>query len=265
MESGLSHLVARIHYNLVMPLPSIPASGNGGFASTQWSVVLAARDGATSEAQAAMATLCANYWRPLYAYVRRSGRSIEDAQDLTQSFFLHLLERNGLRHVEPTRGKFRAFLLACLNNFLTNQWRRENAGKRGGAVRFLSAADLSRAEEHYASGLATPESPERVYERNWALALLQRTMERLTEEFAAAGKSHVFEALKPRLTGDGDGAAYAELSAALGMSEVGVRVTVHRMRGRFRGLLRQDVAQTLVDAGDARASEEEMRYLLTVL
>jgi RNA polymerase sigma factor (sigma-70 family) len=244
---------------------SIPESANGGFASTQWSLVLAARDGASSDAQAAMATLCATYWRPLYAYVRRSGRPVEDAQDLTQSFFSHLLEKNGLQHVEPARGKFRAFLLACLNNFLTNEWRREHAGKRGGFARFLSATDLSRAEEHYASELAISESPERVYERNWALALLERTMERLTEEFAAAGKSHVFEALKPRLTGDGEGAPYTEIAAALGMSEVAVRVTVHRMRGRLRHLLQREVAQTLADPTDARAIEEELRYLLSVL
>jgi len=248
-----------------MPPHSVPGPGNAGFASTQWSLVLAARDGGAPEAEAAMGALCATYWRPLYAYVRRSGRSVEDAQDLTQSFFSHLLEKDGLQHVEPARGKFRAFLLASLKNFITNQWRHEHAAKRGGFARFLSVADLTRAEDHYASEFTTPESPERVYERNWALTLLQRTMQRLTDEFAAAGKSHVFELLRPQLTGDHDGAPYAEVAAALGMSEVAVRVTVHRMRGRFRDLLQQEVAQTLADPGDARAIEEEMRYLLTVL
>jgi RNA polymerase sigma-70 factor (ECF subfamily) len=235
--------------------------GRTDFVSTQWSMVLAAKgDGAS----VAMADLCAAYWRPLYAYVRRSGRSVEDAQDLTQSFFSRVLEKNYLQHVDPSLGKFRAFLLASLKNFLTNEWRREHASKRGGAAHFVSIEDMTRAEDHYAAELATPQTPDRVYERNWALALLERTTARLAGEFAAAGKKRVFDALTPYLTGDG-GAPYAQAAAELGMSEVTVRVSVHRMRGRFRDLLQLEVAQTLADGGDARAIEEELRYLLTAL
>jgi len=248
-------------YNFAMPSQLSSGARRSDFASTQWSMVLAAKgDGAS----AAMAELCATYWRPLYAYIRRTGRSVEDAQDLTQSFFSLLLEKDHLQHVDPALGKFRAFLLACLKNFLTNDWRREHARKRGGGVYLVTIEDMTRAEDHYAAGLAMAQTPERVYERNWALALLERTTARLAAEFAAAGKGRVFDALKPYLTGDGD-ARYSQVAAELGISEVTVRVSVHRMRGRFRDLLQLEVAQTLPDAGDSKAVEEELRYLLTVL
>jgi len=227
-------------------------------------VVLAARDGESLESAEAMAALCATYWRPLYTYVRHSGRSVEDAQDLTQSFFFRLLERDSLRHVDPALGKFRSFLLVSMKNFLANEWRREQAWKRGGSAQLLSLEDLTRAEKHYAADVARPETPEQVYERNWALALLQRAVAQLEKEFKAAGKDHVFQALQPYLTGDRDG-QYGPVAAELRISEVSVRVAVHRMRGRFGDLLRQEVAQTLADGDDARAIEEEMRHLLAVL
>jgi RNA polymerase sigma factor (sigma-70 family) len=245
--------------------PPGSAGGLQGFASTEWSLVLAARDGEAPAAEAALSNLCSAYWRPLYAYVRRGGRSVEDAQDLTQSFFSHLLEKRGLRHVDPSLGKFRTFLLASLSHFLTNEWRRENARKRGGQAQFLSIEDMTRAENSYAAGLSSAQTPERVYLRNWALAVLERTAMRLAAEFSAAGKERVFEQLKPCLTGDRDGPRYAELAAALEMSEVAVRVAVHRMRGRFRDLLQQEVAQTLAEPGDAGAVEEELRFLLAAL
>ncbi len=234
------------------------------FLSTKWSVVLAAQDRESPGAQDAMAALCTSYWHPLYAYVRRSGCSVEDAQDLTQSFFSRLLEKDSLRHVDRGLGKFRSFLLASMKNFLANEWRREQATKRGGSAQLLSLEDLNRAEHRYAADVATPDTPERVYERNWALALLERTVTQLEAEFQDAGKSRVFELLKPYLTGDRDG-RYAEVAAALRISEVSVRVAVHRMRGRFGDLLRREVAQTLADADDSRAIEEEMHFLLAVL
>jgi len=248
-------------YNFAMSSQLGSGVGRSDFVSTQWSMILAAKgDGAS----VAMADLCAAYWRPLYAYVRRSGQSVEDAQDLTQSFFARVLEKDYLQHVDPALGKFRAFLLASLKNFLTNEWRREHAWKRGGAAHIVGIDEMTRAEDHYAAGLAMSQTPDRVYERNWALALLERTTARLADEFAAAGKGRVFEDLKPYLTGDGD-APYSRVAAELGMSEVTVRVSVHRMRGRFRDLLQLEVAQTLPDAGDSRAVEEELRYLLTAL
>ena len=235
------------------------------FASTQWSMVLAARDGSSASAEAAIGNLCAIYWRPLYSFVRRSGRSVEDAQDLTQSFFSRLLEKDYLRHVDPALGKFRSFLLASLRNFLTNEWRREQASKRGGKAQFLSVEDLSVAEQCYAAGASSMGTPEQVYERNWAYALLERATQRLEEEFAAAGKSHIFASLKPYLEGDRTASRYAEAAAALGWSEVTMRVAVHRMRGRFRDLLQQEVAATLANPDDASAIAEELRYLLSVL
>lgn len=238
--------------------------GRHAFVSTQWSIVLAARDAEPGRARDALSALCATYWRPLYLYVRRSGHSIEDAQDLTQSFFAHLLEKDSLQHVDPALGKFRAFLLASLKNFLANQWRRGQARKRGGETTVVSLEDMTRAEDSCAAESAGELTPDRVYERNWALALLGRATARLDAEFTAAGKSRLFEYLKPYLTGDRD-ARYADVAAALQISEVTVRVSVHRMRGRFRDLLQQEAAQTLADPGDAAAVEQELRFLLTAL
>jgi RNA polymerase sigma-70 factor (ECF subfamily) len=234
------------------------------FTSTHWSVVLAAKEGGSDSARAALATLCATYWRPLYAFVRRSGHSVEDAQDLTQSFFSRLIEKDSLRHVDPALGKFRAFLLAALKNFLANEWRRGQAEKRGGASQVVSIEEMTRAEDFCASGRNRAETPEQVYERNWALALLERTTVRLAAEFDAAAKGHVFAVLKPYLTGDHRG-GYSQAATDLGISEVAVRVAVHRMRGRFRDLLVQEVSRTLPQPADAGELEEELRYLLGVL
>src|SRR5579872_2508024 len=234
------------------------------FASTQWSVVLAARNGGSPDAESALASLCAVYWRPLYAYVRRSGYPVEDAQDLTQSFFSRFIEKDYLRHVDPALGRFRDFLLASMRNFLANEWRREHALRRGGGAQFVSTEDLTRAEDFYVAGMSMAETPERVFERNWALALLERTTGRLAEEFAAAGKNRVFELLKPFLAGD-RGTPYATVAAELGISEVTARVALHRMRGRFRDLLQQEVARTLPAEDGAAAVEEELRFLLSAL
>ena len=212
-----------------------------------------------------MATLCNTYWRPLYAYVRRNGRSIEDAQDLTQSFFSSLLEKDHLRNVDPALGKFRAFMLTSFRNFVANEWRHDNAAKRGGATRFLSLEDMTRAEFLYAAGTSVPGTPEEIYERKWALALLERTTVRLAAEFEAAGKSRAFALLKQYLTGDNGPRQYVRVAAELGISEVSVRVAVHRMRGRFRDLLLDETAQTLSGEASPEAVSEELRYLLTVL
>jgi RNA polymerase sigma-70 factor (ECF subfamily) len=239
-------------------------AGNPGFGSTQWSVVLAARDGEPARAEAALAQLCTTYWLPLYLYVRRSGHAVEDAQDLTQSFFAHLLESGGLQHVDPALGKFRSFLLVSLRNFVSNEQRRGRALKRGGARQIVSLEEMTQAEDRVPEIGSVSETPERVYERNWALALLARATSRLETEFAAAGKSLLYDQLKPHLTGDRE-ARYAEVASVLGVSEVTVRVSVHRLRARFRELVQQEVAHTLADPADAGAVEEEMRHLLSVL
>jgi RNA polymerase sigma-70 factor (ECF subfamily) len=235
-----------------------------GFASTQWSVVLAARDAEPERSRAALAALCASYWRPLYLFVRRTGLSVDDAQDLTQGFFAHLLEKEGLRRVDPALGKFRAFLLASLKNFMANERRRGEAQKRGGGASVVSLEEMTQAEDLGAAEADGSLTPERIYERNWALELLRRATARLEAEFAAAGKATLFEHLKPYLTGDRE-MRYAELAALLEISEVTVRVAVHRMRGRFRDLLQDEVAQTLPDPGDAAAMEQELRFLLAAL
>jgi RNA polymerase sigma factor (sigma-70 family) len=231
------------------------------FASTQWSVVLAAREGA----EPAMASLCAAYWRPLYAYVRRQGRSVEDAQDLTQSFFSRLLEKNLLYHVDPSLGRFRSFLLASLRNFLAGEWRHQHTSKRGGSAAIVSLEDMTRAEDRFAAGRPESQTPEQVYERNWALALLERTTARLAAEFEAGGKKRVFELLRPFLTGEQESTPYSRVAAELAINEVTARVAVHRMRGRFQDLLRDEVARTLPDPDDPRAVLDELRYLLSVL
>jgi RNA polymerase sigma-70 factor (ECF subfamily) len=239
-----------------------PHRDPGQFASTQWSVVLAARDAEPAAAREALAALCETYWRPLYLYARRCGQAPEDAQDLTQGFLTHLMEKESLRHVDPGLGRFRAFLLTSLKHYMTNERRRRQAQKRGGAASLVSLDEMT-AEAHV--GVADPPlTPEQQYERNWALALLSRATARLEAEFAAAGKARIFETLKPYLTGDRD-MRYAEAAALLSISEVTVRVAVHRMRGRFRDLLQEEVARTLADPGDAGAVEQELRFLLAAL
>jgi RNA polymerase sigma-70 factor (ECF subfamily) len=256
-------------YNFAMGAAS--HSGHAGplFTSTRWSVILAARDHSGPGSAAAMASLCATYWRPLYAYVRRQGRSVEDAQDLTQSFFSHILEKGSLRHVDPSLGRFRSFLLVSIRNFLAGEWRHAHASKRGGEASIVSLEDslkeVTRAEDSLAAGGAESRTPEEIYERNWALALLEKTTARLSAEFEAAGKKRVFESLIVYLTGEHDGRPYSEVAAKLGITEVTVRVAVHRMRGRFQDLLRDEVARTLPDPDDPAAIIDELRYLLSVL
>jgi RNA polymerase sigma factor (sigma-70 family) len=239
---------------------------NWRFPSTQWSVVLAAKNQSTAEGVSALALLCRLYWRPLYGYVRRRGHSIEDAQDLTQGYFSRLLEKDYLCQIDAERGKFRSFLLVSLKNFLANEWDRRKTQKRGGEIQLLSLEEIDDAEKSYVH-LVAPASltPERLYERSWALALLEQVTGQLATEFAEAGKIEVFEHLKIFLTGDTGDLKYADAAQTLEMSEVALRVAIHRLRGRFRDLLRAQVAQTLAHPEDPGTIEEEIRYLMSVL
>jgi RNA polymerase sigma-70 factor (ECF subfamily) len=230
------------------------------FDSTRWSIVAAAQSRDTPEGEAALAELCHRYWRPLFSYVRRCGYSTEDAQDLTQAYFARLLDRNSLAQADADRGKFRSFLLASLKHFLANEWDRDRTVKRGGGVEFLSIDDVSALPP-----AATSLSPEQVYERACAITLLERSTARLASEFASAGKREIFEALKVFLSGDQAGTHYREIAESLQMSEGAVRVAVHRLRDRFRAIVRTEIAQTVANPADAGAIDEEMRYLLTVL
>ena len=221
-----------------------PGAGHQAvFATTRWSVVLAAGKTHTPSADAALATLCEAYWSPLYAFIRRAGRSPHDAQDLTQDFISRLLAKNLLRAADPVRGRFRNFLLGALRHFLANEWDRANAIKRGGGHRVYSL-DYASAESAYAME-ALDRSAENVFDRRWALTLLDRGLEALREDYIRRGKTSLFEGLNGCLTGDRGTDGYAEIGRSLGMSEGAVKVAVHRLRSRYRQLLRNEIAQTV--------------------
>jgi len=230
------------------------------FVTTHWSVVLAARRNNTTRSRAALESLCRAYWYPLYACVRRMGRSPHDAQDLTQEFFLRLLEKDYLKSADPARGRFRSFLLVAMKRFLANEWDRARAQKRGGQTAPFSI-DAAAAESRYE--LEAPrDAPEKLYDRRWALTLLEQTMCRLRQEALAAGKAADFDLLKSFLTADKAGIRYAESAKTLNMSEGAVRVAIHRLRRRFRDIFREEIANT-VDAPDE--IDEELRYLISIM
>jgi DNA-directed RNA polymerase specialized sigma24 family protein len=235
---------------------SVPAAGDV-FATTHWTVVLAAGRRSTPQAERALEELCRTYWYPLYAYVRRQGHAKEDAEDLTQGFFASFLRRNYLEGVSSEKGRFRAFLLGALKHFLANEHDRAVCQKRGGGTAPLSL-DWQEADSRYRIDPADRLSPDKLYDRAWAVTLLEQVITRLRQECAADGKAGVFEELKPFLmAGKGD-IPYAQAAARLGVNEGAARVAVHRLRKRYRELLRLEIAQTLADPADL---DEEMRAL----
>jgi RNA polymerase sigma factor (sigma-70 family) len=219
--------------------------------------VLAAGRPSTPQADHALEELCRTYWYPLYAYVRRQGHSKEDAEDLTQSFFARFLERNYLEGLSSEKGRFRAFLLAALKHYLANEWDKSQRQKRGGGVAPLSL-DWRDADTRYQIAPADQLSPDKLYDRAWATTLLEQVITRLREECVAEGKGKVFEQLKPFLTMGKSDIAYAQAAASLGLNEGAARVAVHRLRKRYRELLREEIAQTLTEPADI---EEELRAL----
>ena len=231
------------------------------FETTHWSIILSAGRSDSTHAREAAEKFCAAYWYPLYAFVRRQGHGPDDAQDLTQEFFARLLARRSLGQVDPAKGKFRSFLLAALKHFLANEWDRAQAEKRGGEHTFVSF-DQQTAEERYGNEPAHEATPEKLFERRWALTLLEQVLARLREENDADGKSDLFDRLKATLTGEEDAATYAAMAAQLGMTEAAVKVAVHRLRQRYRELLRKEIARTVNSDGEV---EEELRYLFAVL
>ena len=219
--------------------------------------MIAAGGRSTPQSDSALEQLCRTYWFPLYAYVRRRGYSKEDAEDLTQAFFARFLARNYLAGLSAERGRFRAFLLASLKHFLINDWKKSRRQKRGGGEATLSL-DWQTADTKFQVAATNEPSPDKAFDREWALALLAKVIERLQKECGAAGKAKLFEHLKIFLTQARDGTAQAEVAKALGMEEGAVRVAIHRLRKRYRQLLRAEIAQTLADAADV---DEEMRAL----
>ncbi|MDB6033533.1 MAG: hypothetical protein JWM16_3871 [Verrucomicrobiales bacterium] len=213
------------------------------------------------EARVALESLCQSYWYPLYAFVRREGYTSHDAQDLTQAFFEQFLEKNFLRDVHRERGKFRSFLLASLKHFLANEWDRKQAQKRGGQAKVFSL-DAQTAEERYRLEPSDAMSADKIYERRWALTLLDHSLAKLQREYEAAGKGDEFEQMKIFLSGDRSQFPYAELAPKLGLSEGALKVAVHRLRKRYREILRAEIAGTVSSASEV---DGEIRYLFGVV
>ena len=236
-------------------------AGRSDFATTHWSLVVAAGDRDREQARDALSQLCETYWYPLYAYVRRRIGDIHEARDFTQAFFAHILESSFLADADPHRGRFRAFLLTACKRFLINEWHKARAAKRGGG-RLTLSLDFDSGESKYGLAAVDSVTAERLYEQQWAMTLLERVLQRLREEYAAREKLPHFEALKQFLTGASKRAAHAETARALGVSEAAVKVAAHRMRKRYRELLRAEIAQTVRRPEEV---DDEIRELFAVL
>jgi RNA polymerase sigma factor (sigma-70 family) len=232
-----------------------------GFHATHWTMVLAARDQEGADAREALAGLCSTYWCPIYAFIRRQGSPPHEAEDLTQELFFRFLERHALGNLRPEAGKFSSFLLACLNNFLSNERDRAHAQRRGGGQPPVSL-DGADAETRYSLEPADHLTPEALFERRWAFAVLERTMAELRREHSSDERRQQFEELQGFLPGSQETLSRAELAAKRGVSVGAIDVAVHRLRQRFGALLREQVAQTV--SSDTEV-EEEIRYLISVL
>jgi RNA polymerase sigma-70 factor (ECF subfamily) len=231
------------------------------FQTTNWSLVLAARGEATEFSRDALTRLCEQYWYPIYAFVRRRGHSAEDARDLTQGYFTRLLEKGYLDDVRPEAGRFRSFLFASVSHFLSNERDRHEAAKRGGGRTPISL-DTESAEQRYRIEPADDLTPEKVFEKQWALALLDRALGRLQEEHPAGEASARFQRLRPYLSGEEPSIAHREIAQELGMTEGAVRQAIHRLRKRLGEVLREEIRQTVADADSV---DGELRHLLTSL
>jgi len=231
------------------------------FGTTHWTVVLSAREKRLPQAAQALEILCQTYWFPLYAYIRRRGYPAPEAQDLTQEFLSRLLATDGLASVDRRKGHFRSFLLASLNHFLANEWDRARALKRGGGAQVLSLDDAA-SEARYAVEPSTDLTPEKLYDRQWALALLDRALHRLQGEFTDSGKGQQFECLKEFLQCEECDRAYEEVGRELGLNAPAVASRVYRLRQRYRELLREEVAHTVPSLGDL---DDELHWIFRVL
>lgn len=225
--------------------------------TTHWSVVLTAGQKDGPLAQEALAGLCQSYWYPLYAYVRGRGYSVHDAQDLTQGFFARLLERNWVVNADQQKGRFRSFLLTTLNFFLSDEWDKRRAQKRGGGVQTLPL-QMDTAETRYGMEPADSVTPEKIYERRWALTVLEKVLGQLQREYERDGRKELFDALSTCLVGERASQPYDQLARSLGMTESAVKSTVHRLRRRYRQLLRDEITHTLASP---ELVDEELRHL----
>jgi RNA polymerase sigma-70 factor (ECF subfamily) len=247
-----------------MPLseqhPDEVSGGRASFRTTHWSVVLAAAEQSSPEAEAALAKLCQTYWYPLYAFIRRRGHGPEEAEDLTQEFFARLVDKNYLAGITVQGGRFRSYILTILKHFLVNEWERTQTRKRGGGKTIFSIDDKT-AEERYQVEPVDNTTPESIFERRWALTLLDQVMLRLRGEYETEGKTEFFDRLRPCLSGAERLIPYSELGATLGLSEGALKVAVHRLRKRYGELLRAEIADTVSGPEEI---EEEIRHLIAV-
>jgi RNA polymerase sigma factor (sigma-70 family) len=234
-------------------------AGRSEFPTTRWTLVVAAGDPQRKEARSALVSLCENYWYPLYAFLRRRGYPADQAQDLTQEFFIRVLEGRYLDRADPEKGRFRSFILTSLKFFVADEEDRQRAHKRGGGA-VLSLEFLS-GEDRYQREPAHDETPEWIFERRWALSVLDRVVERLRNEFVQHGRPEHFERLKVFLLGQSD-APYAALAGEMNTSEGALKVAIHRLRKRYRELFRQEIADTVADPAEV---ESELRFLAAVL
>jgi RNA polymerase sigma factor (sigma-70 family) len=234
-----------------------PDAANARFHTTRWSMVLSLGEEGEGDTSAALCELCTQYWYPVYAFARRQGSDASEAGDLTQAFFCHVLQRNIFSEATPERGKFRTFVLACFKNFQQNEHRRETAEKRGGGKQIFSI-DARLGESRYQQEPTHDETPEKLFERRWAMTLLDNALAQLDAEFACSGKRELYEALKPFLSGTSDSSCYREIGEVHYMSQTAIKVTMHRLRRRYRELLRDEVRQTVVGTDDV---EEELLRL----
>jgi RNA polymerase sigma-70 factor (ECF subfamily) len=240
--------------------PATP-SPRPAFVTTHWSLVVSAGRNDTPNARNALEKLCRAYWFPIYAFVRRQGHGPHDAQDLTQEFFARLLEKKSLAGADPAKGRFRSFLLASLKHFLANEWDKTQAQKRGGG-QFLIPIDVATAETSGGFEPTDEVTAEKIFERRWALTLLEQVLRRLRAEYVRDGKENLFEQLKPTLTEASRSVRYAEIAARLGTSEGAVKVAVHRLRQRYREVLHAEIADTVTSPGEV---EDEIRNLFAAL
>ena len=233
--------------------------GESAFPTTRWTLVTAAADPERKEARAALVSLCECYWYPLYAYIRRRGYPADQAQDLTQSFFIRVLEGRYLDRADPDKGRFRSFMLSSLKFFVADEGDRQRAYKRGGGA--VVTLEFSVGEHRYQREASHDETPERIFERRWALLVLDRVVDKLRNEFLHHGRPEHFDRLKVCLLGRSD-APYAALAREMNTSEGAVKVAIHRLRKRYRELLRLEIADTVADPADV---ESELRFLAAAL
>lgn len=227
------------------------------FATTRWSVVAAAGRESSADSREALESLCQAYWLPLYAYVLRRVGNVDEARDLTQAFFARLLEKNYLTQADSKRGRFRSFLITAFKHFLSKEWEKARAQKRGGGQRVLSI-DFQAGDSSISFEPASTLTPEQVYERQWAVTLLQRVIDRLRTEYDSAGKLEQFEHLRHFIIGQYSDTTYADVATTLESTEAAMKMTAHRMRRRYRELLRDEIADTAVAADDV---DDEIRSL----